>query len=323
MQQVAGESVECLSVGILVADHLCDPIDRLPAAGELVISPRLPLATGGCAANVAVDLVRLGVRAGVVGCVGDDYFGRFVTDKLAASGVEVQGIRALADTETSGTLIINVRGEDRRFIHTPGANAFLQASDIPLARVKRAKVLYVGGYLLMPALEGEPLASLFRQARAAGVKTVLDIVMPGPGEHLHKLESVLAETDVFLPNRDEAAALTGRDDPLDQAERFAAAGAGAVVVTCGDEGCVLLSGNLRWRVAAHAMDCKGATGAGDAFDAGLIAGLLAGEDLLGALRWGSAVGASCVRSISATDGVFTRSEAEQFMQQHPLQVDPL
>ena len=51
--------------------------------------------------------------------------------------------------------------------------------------------------------------------------------------------------------------------------------------------------------------------------------LRAGEDLLGALRWGSAVGASCVRSISATDGVFTRSEAEQFMQQHPLQVDPL
>ena len=108
-------------------------------------------------------------------------------------------------------------------------------------------MLYVGGYLLMPALEGEPLASLFRQARAAGVKTVLDIVLPEAGDHWHKLERVLAETDVFLPNRDEAAALTGLDDPLAQADRFAAAGAGAVVITCGDQGSVLVSGKTRLR----------------------------------------------------------------------------
>ncbi len=323
LQQVAGESVDCLSVGILVADHLCDPVDRLPAAGDVVMSPRLPLSIGGCAANVAIDLRRLGVRADVVGCVGDDYFGRFVTDTLSAAGVNVQGVRTLADAETSGTLVINVRGQDRRFIHCVGANARLRASDIPLERAKRAKVLYVGGYLLMPALEGEPLVSLFREVRASGVKTVLDIVMPGPGDHLPKLESLLAETDVFLPNEDEAAALTGLDDPVQQAERFAAIGARAVVITCGDQGSVLVSGATRLRAAAHAVDYQGGTGAGDAFDAGFIAGLLAGEDLTGSLRWGSAVGASCVRSISATDNVFNRREAEQFMRDHALRIEPL
>jgi sugar/nucleoside kinase (ribokinase family) len=323
MQQVAGGSVECLSVGILVADHLCEPIAALPEAGGVVIVPRLPLSIGGCASNVAVDLARLGVRVGVVGCVGNDTFGRFVKDTLGASGVDVRDIRTLDDAETSSTLIINVAGEDRRFIHAPGANARLQASDIPLERVTSAKVLYVGGYLLMPALAGEPLASLFRQARAAGVKTVLDIVMPGAGDHWPKLEHVLAETDVFLPNRDEAAALTGLDDPLRQAERFAAAGAGAVVITCGAEGSVLVSGEGRWRAAAHAVEYQGGTGAGDAFDAGFIAGMLAGEDLLGSLRWGSAVGASCVRCVSATDGVFSRPEAEAFMRSHRLSVEPL
>jgi sugar/nucleoside kinase (ribokinase family) len=313
--------VDCLSVGILVADHLCDPIDHCPAAGELVISPRLPLAIGGCASNVAIDLKRLGVSVGVVGCVGQDYFGRFVVDELEAAGVDARGVRTLADAETSGTLIINVRGEDRRFIHTPGANARLTVDDIPLERVLTSRVLYVGGYLLMPALEGEPLASLFRQARAAGVKTVLDIVMPGPGDHMAKLAPVLPQTDLFMPNTDEAALLTGLADPVAQAERFVAAGAGAAVITCGDAGSVLISHQTRLRAAAHRMDYQGGTGAGDAFVAGTIAGLLAGEDLAGALRWGSAAGASCVRSISATDSVFTRTEAEQFPRANPLAVE--
>ena len=74
------------------------------------------------------------------------------------------------------------------------------------------------------------------------MKTVLDIVQPGPGDHWAKLESVLAETDVFLPNEDEAAALTGLDDPMEQAERFADAGARTVVITCGGAGSVLVSG---------------------------------------------------------------------------------
>jgi sugar/nucleoside kinase (ribokinase family) len=323
MQQVAGKSVDCLSVGILVADHLCDPIDHVPRAGELVLSSRLPLAVGGCASNVGIDLAKLGVGVGVVGRVGADHFGRFLIESLASAGVDTRGIRTLDDVETSGTLIINVRGEDRRFVHCVGANAQLAVADIPLDRVKAAKVLYVGGYLLMPALEGEPLAVLFRAARAAGVKTVLDIVMPGPGDHMAKLGPVLAETDLFLPNTDEAALLTGLDDPVQQAERFAAAGAGAVVITCGDAGSVLVSGATRLRAGAYSMPYQGGTGAGDAFVAGAIAGVLAGEDLAGALRWGSAVGASCVRSVSATDGVFTRAEAEEFLRANPLALEPL
>lgn len=321
MPPVSERCIDCLSVGILVADHLCDPIDRVPAAGELVLTSRLPLSIGGCAANVAIDLARLGVGVGVVGCVGQDAFGRFILDTLAAAGVDVSGVRALDDAETSGTLIINVRGEDRRFIHAPGANARLQAEDIPLARVKTAKVLYVGGYHLMPQLEGEPLAALFRQARAWGVKTVLDIVMPPSGEPWDKLAGVLAETDVFLPNSDEAAVLTGSTDPAEQARRLADRGVGTVVVTCGEAGSVVVSGGERLRARSHWVEYKGGTGAGDAFDAGFIAGMLRGEDLSGCLRWGSAIGASCVRSISATEGVFTGPEAEAFLRTHPLDIE--
>ena len=182
-------------------------------------------------------------------------------------------------------------------------------------------MLYVGGYFLMPALEGEPLARLFRQARAAGVTTMLDIVMPSAAGAMQSLAPVLAETDVFLPNEDEAAALAGTNDPLRQAETFAAAGAKTIVITRGHQGSILLSGSTRLRAGAFEVDYQGGTGSGDAFDAGFIAGLLRGDDLSGCLTWASAVGASCVRSISATDGVFTRPEAEQFLQKNQLRIE--
>ena len=67
----------------------------------------------------------------------------------------------------------------------------------------------------------------------------------------------------------------------------------------------------------------GGTGAGDAFDAGYIAGLLWGADPAGCLRWGAALGASCVRSIGATESVFNRAEAEAFMREHELPIDVL
>ncbi len=314
--------VDCLSAGILVVDHLCAPIAHLPAAGELVLSERLPLAIGGCASNAAMNLARVGVSVGVIGCVGCDPFGRFAIETLQRAGVETGGVRELADVETSGTLIINVAGQDRRFIHSVGANAVISAADIPLERVRQAKVFYLGGYLLMPALAQDArLPELLRAAQAAGVKTVVDIVLPGAGNHWPLLEPVLKYTDVFLPNDHEAQAITGQADPLAQAQRFRAAGAKTVVITQGERGTLLVSDRGTFRAGVYPTNFVGGTGAGDAFDAGYIAGMLAGEDELGCLRWGSALGASCVRSVGATESVFTREEALDFMRRQELAID--
>lgn len=320
MMAPLASSPECLSTGILVADHLCTPIDHLPRAGELLLADELPLAIGGCASNVAMGLARLGVSVGVVGRVGRDPFGQFIRDTLAASGVAVEGIRDVAGVGTSGTLIINVKGEDRRFIHTLGANGVFRVEDIELEQVERAKVLYVGGYLLMTRFDHGPLAELFRQARARGVKTVLDVVLPGPGDHWRRLENVLAHTDVFLPNTDEAYVITGLKDPLEQAARFRSAGAAAVCITCGGGGTIVMAQDLRVRASVFPVAFVGGTGAGDAFDAGYIAGLLAGEDTLGCLKWGSALGASCVRAIGATESLFSREELLEFIAQHELKL---
>ena len=314
-------ALDCLSVGILVADHLCTPISHCPRPGELVLADRLELNVGGCASNAAIDLVRNGVEVAVVACVGEDSFGQFIIDTLETAGVDITSVRKLSHVGTSGTLIINVNGEDRRFVHTVGANAHIKASHVPLDRLRDAKVLYVGGYMMMPGMDQHGVIELFEQARAHGVRTVLDVVMPGPGDHWQHFDRVLPLTDVFLPNTDEAELITGLKDPKQQALRFVEAGAGAVAITCGSDGTFLATKSERLFAPAHRVEFVGGTGAGDAFDAGYIVGLLERGDLRRCLAWGSALGASCVRSISATEGVFTRDEAEAFMAQHPLKIE--
>lgn len=316
-------SLDCLAVGILVADHLCTPIPRVPAAGELILCDELPLRIGGCASNSAIDLARVGVKVGIAGCVGQDAFGGFIRDTLDAAGVDTESLLVRPGVGTSGTLIINVTGEDRRFIHTLGANATFTAADVPWDRVLESRVLYLGGYLLMPALDPHAIADVLKRARAAGVTTVVDVVLPGPDDHWSKLEPLLPHTDVFLPNDDESALITGLEQTLAQAECMHQAGAKTVVVTCGEQGTVLVNDRMRLRAGTYPIEFVGGTGAGDAFDAGYIAGLLAGEDPIGCVKWGSALGASCVRSVGATDSVFTRDEALEFMKQHELAIERL
>jgi len=295
----------------------------MPEPGELVPTEGIQLSLGGCASNAGLDLAKLGLRVGVSGCVGDDVFGRFILDTLRSGGVDVSGIHRIPGAGTASSMVINVTGQDRRFISTPGANTRFTVGHIPPDWVRQAKVFYVGGYLMMPGIETDEFVELFRTARAAGAKTVLDVVLFGGEHYWETLTKILPETDVFLPNNDEAAIITGVADSLQQAERFRQAGAKTVVITEGRRGSLLVTDNLRLRCGVYPVEFVGGTGSGDAFDAGFIAGLLAGEDMAGCLRWGSALGASCVRSITATESIFTRPEAEQFMAQHELEIEAL
>jgi sugar/nucleoside kinase (ribokinase family) len=312
---------DVLSAGIIVADHVSSPISHLPAEGELVLADQLLLTIGGCAANVAVDLGKLGVSASVVGRVGGDVFGRVVSDMLHAHGVDVSLVQTMPDMDTSQTMIVNVAGQDRRFIHTFGANAAFRAADIPLDRATKCRVLYLGGHLLMEKLLPDELIPVFAAARRAGAKTVLDVVTPGPADYLPRLEKLLPHVDVFLPNSHEAQLITGESDPLKQAELFHRLGAATAIVTLGDGGALLVSNGVRLRSGTYQVPFVDGTGGGDAFAAGYIYGLLQGQDAEGCLRTGRAVGASCVRAVGTTTGVFTRAECEAFLREQTLKIE--
>jgi sugar/nucleoside kinase (ribokinase family) len=317
------EAAEVLCAGIIVADHVCSPISHLPVAGELVMAEHLILTIGGCAANAAVDLSKMGVRTSVVGRVGNDVFGRVVTEMLREQKVDISAVRVSTGLDTSQTLIVNVAGQDRRFIHTFGANAEFNALDIPLERVTRCRVLYLGGYLLIPNVRQDELASVFATARKAGAKTVLDVAVPQPGEYLSRLERLLPHVDVFLPNEHEAEQITGEHDPVHQAELFRRLGAGTVVITRGADGSVLVNDKVRLRAGVYSVPFVDGSGGGDAFDAGYICGLLNDAPAEDCLRVASALGASCVRALGTTPGVFTRRECEEFLRRHSLAIERL
>jgi len=315
-------TTDCLCAGIVVADFICAPVSHVPEAGGLVMTDAISLAIGGCASNVAVDLARLGRNPMVVGRIGSDMPGRFVREELAATGVDTKHL-VESPGQTSSTLVVNVRHEDRRFIHAFGASALFDASEITPDLVRQARVLYLGGFGLMPRLTGDRAAELFRIARQAHVPTILDVVVPDPESCRTQLDKVLPWTDVFLPNADEGRLLTGIADPLEQACHFRDAGAGTVVITCGSQGAVLKSQTETLRAEIFPVEFVDGTGSGDAFAAGFISGLIDGCAAERCLEMGSALGASCVRRAGATIGVFTRDELADFLSRQRLAVERL
>ena len=191
--------MEVVCAGILVADIFANPIAALPAAGQEVLTERFLFGAGGCATNTAACLRRLGSPAKVVGKVGDDVFGNLVIEDLKRLGIDASSVSRSRTHPTSGTVIINVTGEDRRYIHCIGANADFSFSDIDCLALNGARVLYVGGYMAMPRFGAEDLTQLFREAKKRSLTTILDVVIPsGLSISREQVAAMLAYTDVFL-----------------------------------------------------------------------------------------------------------------------------
>ncbi len=298
-------------VGILVADVFASPVPRLPGAGELTTTSRFVTSVGGCAANVAVALRILGRTVAIAGKVGTDMFGDFVVSDLRRHGIQVDHVRRDAEQSTSGTVIFTVEGEDRRYLHCIGANAVFTLRDIDFSLLDDARVLYAGGYLAMPSFAPDQLAALFQDAKRRGLTTVLDVVMPsGATFGVDQIAPALPYTDYFLPNQDEAARLTGLAEARQQAAYLSGLNPDCTfVITCGPRGSVARHGDRMIETPPFRVQTVDESGAGDAFTAGLITGLLERWDLEQTLTFAAVVGASCTRALGCSAGVFTFDEA--------------
>jgi sugar/nucleoside kinase (ribokinase family) len=307
--------------GILVADSLCGPIAALPRSGQLLTVDDIPAKAGGCAANVAIDLARQNIDVSVVGCVGSDAAAEVPLAALREHGVDCDGVVRVEGATTSKTVILLVKGEDRRYIHSLGANAALTVAHIRRDWVERLKVFYLGGLFVMPGLATDELVDLLNFCRRSGIVTVIAVAAPQPFDRHQDLAKILPAVDYLLPNDDEARLFTGKDDPVEQAAALQAAGAATTIVTCGARGAVAARGRQRWRCGAYAMPVVDPSGCGDAFAAGVITGIARGWSPPALLRYASALGASAVRAVGTTDGVLRAREAEAFVANHPLSVE--
>lgn len=307
--------------GQVVADLFVPPLAALPASGQLVTTGDMLSGVGGCSANTAMALAVLGVPTSLSAMVGADGQGEWVRRHLAEKGLDVSGVVTSQSLSTSQTVILPVIGDDRRYLHAVGANAEYRAAHAAEV-VTGAKVLAIGGFLSLPGLLADEVAELFAQARTAGTRTVLDVVIPhGSQDAADKLRPVLPYVDCFTPNDDEAQTLTGEDDPEEQANTFLAWGVGSVVITCGTSGAIYVDHERTVRVLPLPVTSVDGSGAGDAFTAGLIYGIVNDWPIEKRLRFAAAVGASVTRGLGTTMSLFTRAEALQALEDVPVVAD--
>ncbi len=301
-------------------DTFCGPMPQSPPEGQLVAVDAMPTKAGGCAANVAIDLAKQGIRVEIIGCVGRDGAGMALQQALEERGVGCRQLIFAEGVATSKTVILLVEGQDRRYMHCFGANSKFTVGQIPRDWVVGLKVFYLGGLCAMPGLRLTELSDLLQFCRSRGVITVVDVVIPQRFSAVAELCGLLPHIDYFLPNDDEARALTGAKDPAGQMHALLSYGANTVIITQGHEGVTAARGKECWRAGTYSAGGIDPSGAGDAFAAGVITGILRGWNVPEMLRYGSALGVSATRAIGTTDGVFTAKEAEAFVQFNPLEI---
>jgi sugar/nucleoside kinase (ribokinase family) len=310
---IKNKPIICL--GILVADIVGRPLRAIPDPGKLVLVDEMSLHTGGCAINTATALGRLGLPVEVIGKVGLDSFGDFVLNALAERSIGSRGITRDKEVGTSATMVMVAPDGERRFVHYIGANARLTLEDIDLAMVKTGSILHVGGSLVLPGIDGQPTAELLRHARLAGVTTFLDTVWDDTGRWMKILAPCLPYIDYFVPSLPEGQALTGLDNPADIARALLACGVKTVGLKMGVDGCLVMSGDGKANhLPAFQVDVVDATGAGDAFAAGFIAGVWHGWPMEQTARFANAVGALCVTGLGASGGVRSLPETLAFLE---------
>lgn len=303
-------------VGVLVADVIVRPVDTWPQPGRLQEVHRIEVHSGGLAHTTALTLATLGVPTAVVGCVGGDLFGSFLQEALRPRQIEAH-IRVV-ETATSATVVTVSSTGERSFLHLPGANACLRADDVSDALLARTRVLHLGGYFLLPELDGAPAAALLQRARAAGCRTSLDVAWDVHGRWRSAIAPCLPHLDVLFGNRDELGRIAGTDDPARIAASLRADGPQIVAVKLGERGAYVDGPDWRGAVPAFAVEVVDTTGAGDAFCGGFLAGWIAGWDLARMTRLANAVGAMAVTAVGGSSGVRSIGETLRFADRTPL-----
>jgi len=303
-----------ICLGIAVADLLGGPVRKLPERGGLQLVDHMGLFAGGCAVNTATALARLGLPVAIIGKVGDDPLGEFLVKGLVDQNVDTSAIKKDTDAGTSATMVMVDPDGERRFVHYIGANACLTFDDVELSTIDRAAILHIGGCFVMPGLDGEPTLSLLRHARQVGVTTFLDTAWDAQNRWLELIGPYLPYIDYMVPSLSEARAITGLDEPAAIAYSLVEMGAGTVAIKMGADGCLVMGGDGQpHRFPAYEVDVVDATGAGDAFAAGFIAGVYMDWPLDQTAALANALGALCVTAMGAKGRLGSLEETLFFM----------
>lgn len=318
-------TIDVIGFGALNMDHIYG-VERILSDGETVVADYGP-APGGSSANTIYGLAKLGVSAGFIGAVGDDEGGRVLLKDFSSVGVDTSHIRT-KKAKTGATLCFTDRRGRRAIYVLPGANSMLESDDIDLGYIGQARILH--------------LSSFADEEQFAIQKGLVERIPPSvkvsfaPGsiyvaKGMEALAPMLRRNHILFLNRREVEELTGQDFRAG-AQRCLDEGCQLVAVTLGRgikmgtaiATCYLVGREGEFMVEAKRTE-KGLTGdtigAGDAFAAGFLFGLLRGKKHVECGYLGHLVAHLSTTKMGARAGLPRLSQLSQAYQKfygHPL-----
>jgi fructokinase len=309
------------------------------ACGELLIdfvstesgvtlaeAPAFKKAAGGAPANVAVGLARLGYRAGFLGQVGDDDFGRFLDDTLSQAGVDTGGLRFYAAARTA-LAFVSLRADGERsfmFYRHPSADMLWRPEDVDAGYAGAARIFHYGSISLIGEPSRSATLTALGHARAAGSLISYDpnlrlALWPSAEAARAGMLAGWAHADVAKVSEEELAFLSGESGLEAGARALWHDWLRLLVVTRGAGGSRCFTREGCVEAAAFPVSPVDTTGAGDGFVAGFLAALLDhdlrwdDEVLRRALRFGNAVGGLTCMERGAIPALPTRAAVEAFL----------
>lgn len=312
--------LEAICIGMAVTDVLAKGVTRIPQEGCTEYVDSISVCTGGDALNEAITLARLGHRVGLMTLVGNDPQGDYIIGECRQNGVDVSAIARSHDHPTSTSIVLVNEAGERSFLSAQGASIdgfALEHIDLDYIR-PGLKVLSIGSLFCGKALNAEALVKVVAKAKAVGATTIADFV-PNPGSDvLDSIREVLPLLDYVVPSKEEAFLYTRRTDVDEIAEAFFRYGVKNAIVKLGGEGVFAKTPTDRFRVGLYPATVVDTTGAGDAFVAGLISGMIRGEPLRDCVKMGAATASIAIQSIGATTGVKSFDQVREVMVRNEL-----
>ncbi len=294
---------EVLCLGEILIDFV-----SLKSGVRLADAPGFRRAAGGAPANVAVGLARLGVSAAFVSKVGQDEFGRFLRKTLEREGVDTRGLLATRRAPTGLAFVSLARGGERSFAfyRNPCADALLEPRDLRAAPWAGARIFHFGSISLIAEPSRSATLAAIEQARRRGMLISCDPnlrlpLWPSAARARAGMREALRHADVVKISEEEL-------EFLGRAPR-----APLVLVTRGPRGGSVLHPGGSFDYAAFAVRSVDTTGAGDAFVAGLLCGLLRNWPLEETARFASACGALATLKRGAIPALPTYAAVREFL----------
>lgn len=307
--------IDVSCIGILVADVITKPVDKIPAPGLLERVSSIETYTGGCAMSAGIDMAKIGIKTAVLGKVGNDSFGEFLKEALVKYGVDTRGIAVDENVQTSASVVLSSSSGERSFLHTVGANGTFCYEDVNWDVIADSDIIFVAGTMLMDSFDGECCAQVLKKCKEMGKTTVLDTAWDSQGRWMKVLEPCMQYIDIFLPSIDEAIELSGETEPDKIADVFFNMGVSKVVIKLGSRGCYMRETKDSQPVIIPCFKVKAVdtTGAGDSFCAGFLSAMAKGLSFEECGRFANAVGAHCVMAMGATTGIKSFEEINEFI----------